>query len=232
MSRCARRLLLAPWVVLALAALSVPGQVAMAHTSAAAAVTGTRGAGQLITVTARSHSATTARLVAFRRARHRWVRVFGPWTARVGYNGIAAPGSKREGDGRTPSGSYRFGFFFGVLPDPGVAGTYRRVRRYDVWDDDPSSRLYNLWVDSRKHNPGSNPEPLDRRPVYDYAVVIDYNSARVPGLGSAIFLHVGTGGATAGCVSLPQRELVDLLRWLRPRRSPRIVIQVAARAGG
>jgi len=58
--------------------------------------------------------------------------------------------------------------------------------------------------------------------------VIRYNTARVPGLGSAIFLHVGTGSATAGCVSLPRRELLAILRWLRPRRSPRITIRVMA----
>ena len=38
-------------------------------------------------------------------------------------------------------------------------------------------------------------------------------STRVPGAGSAIFLHVGTGGPTAGCVSVPAAALVALLRW-------------------
>jgi L,D-peptidoglycan transpeptidase YkuD (ErfK/YbiS/YcfS/YnhG family) len=55
--------------------------------------------------------------------------------------------------------------------------------------------------------------------------VISYISARVPGLGSAIFLHVGTGTTTAGCVSLPERELLDVLRWFRPGRSLRIEIR-------
>ena len=35
-------------------------------------------------------------------------------------NGMAPPGAKREGDGRTPSGTFGFGFFFGVDPDPGA----------------------------------------------------------------------------------------------------------------
>jgi L,D-peptidoglycan transpeptidase YkuD (ErfK/YbiS/YcfS/YnhG family) len=61
-------------------------------------------------------------------------------------------------------------------------------------------------------------------PAYDYAAVIAYNTARVRGLGSAIFLHVGTGGSTAGCVSLPYSELVKVLRWLRPAANPRIAI--------
>ena len=57
--------------------------------------------------------------------------------------------------------------------------------------------------------------------------MIAYNTARTPGLGSAIFLHVSTGGPTAGCVSLPAGQLVEVLRWLDPARRPRIVVGVA-----
>ncbi len=152
------------------------------------------------------------------------VLVFGPWTARVGYHGIAAPGRKREGDGRTPSGTYGFSFFFGVSPSPGVAFPYRHAYPYDYWDDDPASPRYNEWVDADAVSPGREPEPMHDVPAYDYAAVIAYNTARTPGLGSAIFLHVGTGTATAGCVSLPRSELVQVLRWLRPADSPRISI--------
>lgn len=216
-------------VVVLLAALSALAIAAPAWGIAgtlSAEVAGPAGAEQLITVTAASHRATFARLSVYRRATSRWARVLGPWRARVGYNGIARPGAKREGDGRTPAGTYRMGFFFGVLRDPGVAFPYRRAHSYDVWDDDPASPRYNEWVDTRYHDAGRNPEPMDRQPAYDYAAVIRYNAARVPGLGSAIFLHVGTGSATAGCVSLPRRELLSILRWLRPGKSPRITIRV------
>jgi L,D-peptidoglycan transpeptidase YkuD (ErfK/YbiS/YcfS/YnhG family) len=64
------------------------------------------------------------------------------------------------------------------------------------------------------------------RPAYNYSAVIAYNLKRVPGLGSAIFLHVGIASSTAGCVSLPQRELLEVLRWLRPSEDPHIVISV------
>jgi L,D-peptidoglycan transpeptidase YkuD (ErfK/YbiS/YcfS/YnhG family) len=99
---------------------------------------------------------------------------------------------------------------------------YRRVHPYDVWDDDPSSPLYNEWVDERRGNPGESPEPMDLTPAYDYGAVIAYNTTRTPEAGSAIFLHVGTGSATAGCVSLPRGELLEVLRWLNPARSPLI----------
>jgi L,D-peptidoglycan transpeptidase YkuD (ErfK/YbiS/YcfS/YnhG family) len=212
-------------VMLPLLALVTTAFVGVGHAAKPRKVT------EMMTVTARSHSATYARFVAYRWSHRHWVKVFGPWTARVGYNGIARPGAKREGDGKTPSGSFGFGFDFGVKPNPGVAVRYRRVRRYDYWDDDPSSKNYNEWVDIRYRNPGRDPESMDNVPAYNYGAVIAYNTKRVgkPPLGSAIFLHVGTGSATAGCVSLPQRRLLKVLLWMRPSDHPRIVISVRRR---
>lgn len=57
--------------------------------------------------------------------------------------------------------------------------------------------------------------------------MIAYNTARKPGLGSAIFLHADTGSATAGCVSLPASELVRILRWLRQAEHPAITISAS-----
>ena len=185
---------------------------------------------QLITVSAASYGATYATLTAYRRSAGRWRRVFGPWTARIGRGGFAPRGLKREGDGRTPSGTFAFGFFFGVLPDPGVRFGYRQSQPYDFWDDDPASPRYNEWVDQRRADPGLSPEPMDVS-GYDYGAVIAYNTARTPGLGSGIFLHVNIGIATAGCVTLPMGELLRVLRWLDPARSPRIRMGVGASPG-
>lgn len=205
------------------AALLITSYAGAPAARAAAARSRADGASsQLITVVAASYGTTYATLTGYRRSGLAWVRVLGPWSARIGYNGMAPPGEKREGDGRTPAGTYGFRFFFGVRPNPGVAFRYRHAYGYDVWDDDPSSARYNEWIDDRQQNPGAAPEPMHNTPAYDYSAVIAYNTARVPGLGSAIFLHVGTGAATAGCVSLPVAKLLRVLRWLRPARSPRI----------
>jgi L,D-peptidoglycan transpeptidase YkuD (ErfK/YbiS/YcfS/YnhG family) len=186
-------------------------------------------AGQAVVVNAERYGATTATLTAYERdGAGGWRRAFGPWPARVGSRGLAPPGEKREGDGRTPSGVYGFDFFFGVAPDPGTRFPYRRVTsRSIVWDDDPASPLYNTWVDLDRQQAGAEPELMYVSPAYDHGAVIAYNTARTPGLGSAIFLHVSTGGATAGCVSLPAGQLVEVLRWLDPARGPRIVLGVA-----
>jgi L,D-peptidoglycan transpeptidase YkuD (ErfK/YbiS/YcfS/YnhG family) len=176
---------------------------------------------QLITVTTPGYGATYATLTAYAGRPGRWNRVFGPWTARIGRNGFAPPGRKREGDGRTPSGSFGIQFLFGVMANPGVRFAYRRIHPFDFWDDDPASSRYNEWVDQRRASPGASPEPMDV-PGYDYGAVIGYNTTREPGLGSGIFLHVNIGIATAGCITLPAGKLLAVLRWLDPARSPRI----------
>jgi L,D-peptidoglycan transpeptidase YkuD (ErfK/YbiS/YcfS/YnhG family) len=239
-----RRVAIARPATLAAAVLTVlaaflPGGPAGAATQAARPADATRPAAskpavrklvnksaisQLITVMAASSTSTYATFRAYQVTGARRTEVFGPWTARVGYNGIAAPGRKREGDGRTPSGTYGFSFFFGVDPSPGVAFPYRHAYTYDYWDDDPASPRYNEWVDARTASPGRNPEPMHKAHAYGYVAVIAYNTARTPGLGSAIFLHVGTGTATAGCVSLPVTELLKVLRWLKAADSPKIDI--------
>lgn len=183
-------------------------------------------ASQALVVTAPSYGATTATLTAWERGAEGWRAVFGPWTVDVGSRGFAPPGEKREGDRRTPSGTYGFDFMFGTDPDPGVALPYRRVTPSIVWDDDPASPSYNQWIDLDRQPSGVDPEPMYVG-AYRYGAVIAYNAARTPGLGSAIFLHVSTGGATAGCVSLPADQLLALLRWLHPSRQPQVVMGVA-----
>jgi L,D-peptidoglycan transpeptidase YkuD (ErfK/YbiS/YcfS/YnhG family) len=180
---------------------------------------------QVITVAASGYGTSSATLTAFERGPNGWTQVFGPWSAYIGRNGVAPAGEKREGDGRTPSGSYGFDFMFGVNPDPGVHYEFRRVTGSNiVWDDDSSSANYNRWIDVNTESAGANPEPMYNTPSYFYGAVIAYNDARTPGLGSAIFLHVSHGSSTAGCVAVPTDELLSLLRWLDPARSPVIAI--------
>jgi L,D-peptidoglycan transpeptidase YkuD (ErfK/YbiS/YcfS/YnhG family) len=185
-----------------------------------------RGTAQVLTVTNWQKSSSYARFNGFSLTRGKWVHRWGPWTARIGAGGFAKPGQKIEGDELTPQGSYGFQFMFGVKANPGVHFRWRHAYRYDYWDDDPNSARYNLWTDIRRQDAGVNPEPMHNVPVYNYAAVIGYNLARVPGAGSAIFLHVGDGQATAGCVSLRQSRILKIIRWLRPRLAPVITMRV------
>jgi L,D-peptidoglycan transpeptidase YkuD (ErfK/YbiS/YcfS/YnhG family) len=185
---------------------------------------GVHNATQVISVTTAHYGSTHATVQAFAKSAAGWKRVAGPWSAWIGRNGFARPGAKREGDGKVPSGSYHFSFFFGVDRKPKVHYPWRHAASYDVWDDDPTSARYNTWVDTRHHSAGSDPEPLHVQPSYDDVAVIAYNTARVAGMGSAIFLHVTHHSATSGCVALPRPELMRLLRWLNPRDHARIIM--------
>jgi len=145
--------------------------------------------------------------------------VAGPWRARVGRNGLSR--RHHEGDGTTPIGTYRFGpVVYGLDRDPGVHFRYHRLTCGDWWDEDSSSPTYNEFrhVTCGTRPPfGGGSEALWRATVaYRLFAVLEFNTARVPGRGSAMFLHVDTGRATNGCVSLPRSQLVRVLRWLRP----------------
>jgi L,D-peptidoglycan transpeptidase YkuD (ErfK/YbiS/YcfS/YnhG family) len=215
------------------AAPTPTNQAAQAATTVARQISdrpelGAIGGGQAIVVRAAAYGQTSATLTAYERAGGGWRIAHGPWTAFVGRAGIAPTGEKREGDGRTPSGTYPFDFMFGVDPDPGVRFPFRRITGHNiVWSDDPESPRYNQWVDTNQADAGPSPESMYVRPQYDLGAVIAYNTERTPGRGSGIFLHVSAGRPTAGCVSLPRSQLTPLLTWLDPARSPAIAIVVA-----
>jgi L,D-peptidoglycan transpeptidase YkuD (ErfK/YbiS/YcfS/YnhG family) len=191
---------------------------------------------QLMTVDAPGYGATTATFTAWQFVGACWEPQFGPWTANVGTTGVSD--HKQEGDGSTPTGSFTIGpTIYGVLANPGVSYVYHQLVCGDWWDEDPSSPTYNTF----QHVPcGTNPpfggdsEALwTAVPAYDYFAVIDYNdSPVVAGAGSAIFLHVDTGAPTAGCVSLPESDLISVLAWLSPQGDPMIVIGTDAEIRG
>ena len=184
-----------------------------------ACFSGTQGANQLVTVSAPPRS-TVATLSLWTRNGTCWRRVAGPWQAHLGRSGLSL--HKREGDGATPAGTYRFGAtMYGIEPNPGVRFRYHRLVCGDWWDEDARSPTYNTFRHvACGHVPpfGGGSEALWRiTPAYRLFAVIKYNAAPVvPGRGSAIFLHVDTGHPTNGCVSLPRTELRSVLVRLRP----------------
>ena len=162
-----------------------------------------------------SGSRQTTRLCAYV-SRGRYVLQKGPYAGHVGLNGVAAPGAKREGDGKTPSGAYPMRGGFGINANPGLASSWRVTDWRDVWVDDPRSRLYNTHQRLPVNGRWASAERMRLSPAYNYAQVIGYNEARIPRRGSAIFLHVDQGRGTAGCVSLPTSSLLAVMRWQKP----------------
>ena len=177
---------------------------------------------QVVIVTSSSWSTDVATLQTFEKDAGVWHAVFPAMAAHIGRDGFSA--DKHEGDLKTPSGSYGFGTMFGQRASPGVKFPYRVADSQSVWVDDPSSPFYNTWQENAALT-GEHLAAAGYATSYAYAVDIAYNTNPVvPGKGSAIFLHVSTGGGTAGCVSIAQSNLLEVLRWLDPARSPIIVM--------
>ncbi len=193
----------------------------------------THTATRVITVTARSTNRTTARLQAWTKAPGGgWLEHGTAVTAHIGADGL----SRRPSEYRsaTPIGSFTLTHAFGHYADPGTALPYLHTRPSDWWISQ-AGPLYNTHQRCSSgcaFTLGSPNEHLYyEMPYYRYAVVIDYNTRNSPGgvvqgAGSAFFLHVTDGAATAGCVAIAQWKLVRLMRWLRPAAHPRILIGV------
>jgi L,D-peptidoglycan transpeptidase YkuD (ErfK/YbiS/YcfS/YnhG family) len=226
------------WAATAVATLAVSAATAGASTGAPAAgcaanfanrLGSTGSATQLITVESASTRTTVASLRLWRRVGRCWTPAAKAWRARVGRNGVSA--RKREGDGTTPAGIFKIGpVAYGIAPNPGTRLGYHRLTCGDWWDEDPRSPTYNTFrhvTCGARPTFGGGSEALWKATVaYQRFAVIQYNvSPIVPGRGSAIFLHVDTGRATNGCVSLPPALLDRTLRWLRPSPPALIAIQ-------
>lgn len=146
------------------------------------------------------------------------------YDARLGRNGLTD--NKREGDGCTPTGVYGLSESFGIKGNPGTSLPYRVLDGSEYWVDDSNSQYYNTMQFGEPNGRWSSAEHLSSiGTAYNYSIVVDYNRwSPTPGKGSAIFLHVGTGRGTAGCISISESGMVDTLNWINPSSNPKIII--------
>ena len=180
---------------------------------------------QLIFATNRDSSSALVTIHALERGNSVWHFVSPSFTGSIGKMGFAAIDSKREGDGKSPSGIFPLGIAFGYDPSVATKMPYRQATDDDFWVDDVNSEDYNKWVRG-KPNAASWEKMKRDDDQYKYGVVIEYNMHPiVKGNGSAIFLHVWKdGGATLGCVSMPEEMVLEILGWLDPVKKPLIVM--------
>jgi L,D-peptidoglycan transpeptidase YkuD (ErfK/YbiS/YcfS/YnhG family) len=178
-------------------------------------------------VVAEATGKTTARVSGWERNDSGWTQVINPVQAVIGRKGLAPRGEKREGDGRTPSGAFALRRAFGYEQGVPTGLDYRVVTEKDFWIDAPASPFYNQWVIG--DIPEVSHEMLRRQDdLYKYAFVIEYNTGPViPGMGSAIFMHVwrAANKPTAGCVAMAEIDLLRLLQWLDARQNPLILLK-------
>jgi L,D-peptidoglycan transpeptidase YkuD (ErfK/YbiS/YcfS/YnhG family) len=90
--------------------------------------------------------------------------------------------------------------------------------------------MYNRWVEPLPSDCRSSQSEhlISYTTQYVYGLVIGFNYDRpVRGRGAGIFLHVNGQGATAGCVSVPEDAMQQILRWADPDRKPHMAIGTA-----
>lgn len=124
---------------------------------------------------------------------------------------------KKEGDGKTPYGTYSFTMAFGMKENPGSILPYHQIGENDFWIDDSDSAYYNKLVNAaetpRDWNSG---EHMSRQGIsYNYGLALNYNEDCVPGKGSAIFLHCYTetnDSGSAGCIRVPEENMKQLIQ--------------------
>ena len=144
-----------------------------------------------------------------------WEARFGAqsWPCAIGRSGVRE--TKVEGDGATPAGCWPIRELF-YRPDrlarPETVFPCSALRPEDGWCDAPDDPRYNrpvgLPYEARHERLWRDDE------IYDCILVLGYNDDPVvPGVGSAIFLHVARPdfAPTEGCVALRRADLLDFL---------------------
>ena len=148
----------------------------------------------------------------------------GRFPCALGRGGVSE--DKREGDGKTPLGVFtlRRVLYRADRRETPVTGLpVRAIRPDDGWCDDPTHGDYNTLV--RLPFEATHEELWRNDSIYDVIVELGYNDRPpVPGLGSAIFLHLARPhfSPTEGCVAISRSAMDRILPNLNKGSSIRI----------
>lgn len=138
----------------------------------------------------------------------------------LGPAGVIAAADKREGDGASPIGVWpirRVHYRPDRGPAPATALPVSPLAPDDGWCDAPKDPAYNRPV--KLPYPASAETMWREDGLYDIVVILAHNDdPPVPGLGSAIFLHLARPDyeATQGCVAIAREDMLELLARAKP----------------
>ena len=177
--------------------------------------TGLAGHNQVVVASGVQLNSSISTVTTWTRTATGWAKT-GSWAGHNGWNGWTS--NHRLGDGRTPIGVFTLTAAGGYAPNPGTRLPYEYAPAF-----------YSRVVNGVRE--------------FNYVVAIDYN--RVPrtppsnpvrprgrAAGGGIWFHVDTNSATAGCVTVPNPAMVQVLRWLDPAKSPVILMGPASTVAG
>ena len=202
---------------------------------------------QVVLVQAPNWKSTRGTLRAFERTNGKWIEVVSTIPADLGYGGLVPGKERRQGTGKTPTGTYAITTSFGRKADPGTKLDYIRVDRNDAWTYNPRyPSTYNMFQSANRSwsSYGKYVERLySYGKQYNYVAVLDYNLP--PGkitqgarginrtteyantqMGGGIFLHVSNGNRTAGCIAITEKVMKRIMNWVDPEENPVVLIEV------
>ena len=133
--------------------------------------------------------------------------------------------TKKEGDKKTPIGTFSLGNLFyraDKHEKPTTDLTCIRIDKKMGWCDDlTNKKFYNKLI---RVNSKVKHEKLYRADYkYDFLIPINYNKKRILEKGSAIFVHLTKNyQPTAGCVGLRKKDLLILLKLINKKTKIKI----------
>ena len=130
----------------------------------------------------------------------------------IGKRGISS--NKKEGDNSTPKGLFnlrKLYFRNDRVNIPKCKFNKKIIKKDMAWCDDPKDKKYNEEIKTLSKNLKESLHRKDHK--YDYIISISHNEKKIPGKGSAIFIHLTDNyRPTTGCVALKKKDFEILLK--------------------
>jgi len=140
----------------------------------------------------------------------------------VGKNGLNS--NKKEGDYSTPKGLFNLSKLYfrkDRIDIPKCKLNKKIIKKNMAWCDDPKHKNYNKEIKTHNKNLKENLYRKDHR--YDYIISTSHNEKKIPGKGSAIFIHLTDNyKPTAGCIALKKKDFEILLKLINKKTKVKI----------
>lgn len=175
-------------------------------------------------------SGTSANILCYEKnSNGKWEKALNEFYGYVGANGVSLNIS--DGDGCTPAGLFNIEYAFGTSQNPGTEFEYKPITYMSHWVLDPNSQYYNQWVEYSDYSydgivkDWESSEWLWEYSVsYSYGINFGYNqNPATPGNGSGIFIQCASS-PTYGGVGMNASDLASVICWLKPGKSPAVLI--------
>ena len=140
----------------------------------------------------------------------------------IGKKGLNS--NKIEGDFSTPKGLFnlrKLYFRKDRIGSPRCKISKKAIKRDMAWCDDPRLKKYNEEIKTCNKNLKESLYRKDHK--YDYIISISHNERKIPGRGSAVFIHLTDNyKPTAGCVALKKKDFEILLKLINKKTKIKI----------